>query len=58
MSTPKMDIYAGVRYVYNQDLISTSSAPFGEFDIVVRSFGEFDTVVSRPSGLVGKLHIW
>ena len=47
MSTPKMDIYAGVHYVYNQDLISTSSSSFGEFDTVVRPFGEFDTVV-RP----------
>ena len=44
MSTPKMDIFAGVYCVYNQDLISTSSPSFGEFDTVVRPFREFDTV--------------
>ena len=39
MSTTEMDIYAGVYYFYNQDLISTVARLFGEFDTVVRPFG-------------------
>ena len=42
MSTTKMDIYAGVHYVYNQDFISTVARLFGKFDTVVRPFGESD----------------
>ena len=39
MSTPKIDIYAGVYYVYNQDLISTVARLLGQFDTVGRPFG-------------------